>query len=658
MRSREARHEAVRRYYDLTYTPGSGRFAQAGDARISPDGRRVIFTGTLADDLDLGTHDRIGLIRDGTVIPLTDGPGDDHHPRWSPDGRCIGFLSDRRRAGQPQLQLLEPAFGVVVDTPYIDGVVESFEWSPDGRSILVCVAGLEADRGDVAGPGRATGAPQTQDGPTAAWKPSVREHPGDDRTRQIWIYSVAHDTVRRVTSTDLTVWEATWCGGSAIVAVTSAGWTEGAWFDADLRLISVDDGMDRMIYRGHHQIGKPACPPSGRRVAVISGLCSDRGIVPGEAILVDPAGFEHRALDTGGVDVTELAWLDDDRLAFIGIRGLDTVAGIVEALRPGARAVDSWVSSSSCGRHIPHASFARDGSMAVVHDDYSHYPAIAVVTDGVERVDLSLAPPGIEELLSSSGSVETVTWKAPDGETIDGWLCRPTGAGPFPLVLHVHGGPVGVTTNAWAMGNDTTRLLVAHGYAVLHPNPRGSYGRGQAFVRKVLGDMGGADAEDLLSGVDAMVACGVADPCRLAVLGTSYGGFMANLLPTRDDRFAAAISMSPVTDWESFHFTSNIPEFATLFLGGHPEDGDADVRRARSPLTFVARSRTPTLEVAGLRDLCTPGEQAVRFFDALSAQGTRSRLLTYPQAGHGVQHIPALKDLCEQVLEWLDEHLT
>lgn len=657
MRSPQALREAVRRHYELTYSPGSGRFAQAGDARLSPDGRRVLFTGTGSDDLDLGTRTRIGLVKDGIASALTDGP-DDHHPRWSPDGRHIGFLSDRRQARRPQLLLVDAALGDVSETPPIDGVVESFEWAPDGRSIILCVAGLEADRGDVAGPGRAPGLVDTPGAPPATWKPSVREHPGDDRTRGIWLYSVPDGTVRRLTSTGVTVWEATWCGASSIVAVVSPGWTEGAWFDADLRLISVEDGSHGVIYRGPHQIGKPACTRSGRRIAVISGLCSDRGIVPGEAILVDLAGFEHRALDTGGVDVTELAWLDDDRLAFIGVRGLETVAGIIETDRRGARAVDTWVSSSSCGRHIPHATFAPDGSMAVVRDDYTSYPAIAVVTGGIEQVVVSFAPAHIEELRSSSGSIEAVHWQAPDGEAIDGWLCRPTGAGPFPFVLHVHGGPVGVTTNAWTMGNDTTRLLVSHGYAVLHPNPRGSYGRGQTFVQKVLGDMGGADAEDLLSGVDAMVACGVADASRLALLGTSYGGFMANLLPARDDRFAAAVSMSPVTDWESFEFTSNIPEFATLFLGCRSGDADAEVRRARSPLTSVAQNRTPTLEVAGLRDLCTPAEQAVRFFDALSAQGTRSRLLTYPQAGHGVQHVPELMDLCEQVLRWLDEHLT
>lgn len=296
--------------------------------------------------------------------------------------------------------------------------------------------------------------------------------------------------------------------------------------------------------------------------------------------------------------------------------------------------------------------------MAVVNDDYATFQAVTVVGPGTDAAQVSLAPAGIDALRASAGSVEAVAWQAPDGLTIDGWLCRPNGNGPFPLVLHVHGGPVGVSLDSWNMGNDTTRLLVEHGYAVLHPNPRGSYGRGPEFVARVLGDMGGADATDLLSGVDAMVGAGIADPGRLAVVGTSYGGFMANLLPTRDTRFRAAASMSPVTDWRSFHYTSNIPQFASLFLGRSFDEGITDTHQARSPLDAADRCTTPTLEVAGARDLCTPAEQAVRFYEALASQGTPARLLIYPQAGHGVQHLPALVDLCAQVLSWLDDHLS
>ena len=144
MKSREVHaYPSVRRHYELTYEPGTGRFAHAVDARISPDGDRVAFTGTLTDDLDSGAYTRVGLASHGRVQTLTSGPNDDHDPRWSPDGRVIGFLSDRVRAGQPQLLLLDTNLDAVRATPWVDGVVEYFEWAPDGRSLVFTSEGRD-----------------------------------------------------------------------------------------------------------------------------------------------------------------------------------------------------------------------------------------------------------------------------------------------------------------------------------------------------------------------------------------------------------------------------------------------------------------------------------------------------------------------------------
>src|SRR5262249_51731564 len=151
---------------------------------------------------------------------------------------------------------------------------------------------------------------------------------------------------------------------------------------------------------------------------------------------------------------------------------------------------------------------------------------------------------------------------------IQGFLVLPEGSGPFPMVLVVHGGPIGVARNAWA--RPTNRLLAARGYALLLPNPRGSSGRGQAFAGQVYGDMGGADAADLMSGVDAVIEGGFADPDRLAVMGGSYGGFMAAWLPTTTNRFRAAIALSPVTDWQSMHWTSSLARWDREILRDEP----------------------------------------------------------------------------------------
>jgi dipeptidyl aminopeptidase/acylaminoacyl peptidase len=222
------------------------------------------------------------------------------------------------------------------------------------------------------------------------------------------------------------------------------------------------------------------------------------------------------------------------------------------------------------------------------------------------------------------------------------------------MVLWVHGGPVAAQTNSW--WGPLMSFLVSRGYAVLMPNPRGSTGRGQAFAEMVYGDMGGADAQDDLAGIDAMVDRGVADPSRLAVLGGSYGGFMSCWLPSQDGRFVAAVAISPVTDWYSQHWTSNIGGWDSDILRERPNTPDGEYFR-RSPVMFAKDVRTPTLLTAGLQDRCTPPGQAVEFFQALVENGVEAELALYPEEGHGVRKLPAVIDFGTRVVAWLDRHL-
>src|SRR5690606_28969874 len=136
----------------------------------------------------------------------------------------------------------------------------------------------------------------------------------------------------------------------------------------------------------------------------------------------------------------------------------------------------------------------------------------------------------------------------------------PHGKSPYPLVLNVHGGPVWHWRPQW-LGRSGAALLMLlkRGYAIFFPNPRGSSGYGQAFAQKVVGDMGGADAFDHLSGLDHLVSSGIADPQRLGVTGGSYGGFMSAWLITQDSRFAAAVPLAPVINHVTEHLVGNIP---------------------------------------------------------------------------------------------------
>ena len=249
-----------------------------------------------------------------------------------------------------------------------------------------------------------------------------------------------------------------------------------------------------------------------------------------------------------------------------------------------------------------------------------------------------------------------MSWTAPDGLEIQGLLVTPEGPGPHALVTSVHGGPVGVTTERWAMRNLSLAILAARGYAVLHPNPRGGSGRGQDFARMVYGDMGGADAADILAGSTRMVERGVADRERLGVTGGSYGGFMSCWLVGQTDRFAAAVALlaghglvQPAPDQQHRTLGPRDPR-------GRPGQPGRRVLRP-SPIAFAHRANTPTLITAGLQDRCTPPGQAEEFFAALQEAGVESEFVLYPEEGHGVRKFPAAIDFTTRLVGWFERHM-
>jgi dipeptidyl aminopeptidase/acylaminoacyl peptidase len=206
------------------------------------------------------------------------------------------------------------------------------------------------------------------------------------------------------------------------------------------------------------------------------------------------------------------------------------------------------------------------------------------------------------------------------------------------------------------MGSHIVPLLVSRGFAVFHPNPRGSSGRGPQFARLVCGQMGGDDTQDLIAGVQELVNRGVADPERLGVFGGSYGGFMSSWLVTQTDIFAAAVPQAPVTDWYSQHLTSNIAVFDRLFLDADPYTGGGAYFE-RSPAFLASRVKTPVLLTAGGLDECTPPTQAIEFHRALREHGVETALAIYPQEGHGVRTFPAVIDQAARVLAWFERFM-
>jgi dipeptidyl aminopeptidase/acylaminoacyl peptidase len=254
---------------------------------------------------------------------------------------------------------------------------------------------------------------------------------------------------------------------------------------------------------------------------------------------------------------------------------------------------------------------------------------------------------------ASLGTEERVRWTADDGLEIEGLLYKPAKAqAPYATVLYVHGGPVGREFSKAPGRNRFVTLLLDRGYAVLVPNVRGSSGRGQEYAERVYGDMGGAETTDHLAGLGSLIERGITDPTRVGVMGGSHGGFMTTWLVTQaPERFAAAVAISPVTDWRSQHFTTNIAYFDTLFVA--PMDDPR--REARSPILHADKTRTPTFLTAGDVDRCTPPGQALEFHQALLERGVPTACAIYPGEGHGVRKYPAVLDWLTRIAAWFEE---
>jgi dipeptidyl aminopeptidase/acylaminoacyl peptidase len=652
-------YAAVAEHIRRVHEPVFGKPHHVTDLVATADASRIVVTGSVYDELEGLPRTALYEVRNGALGALTSGSGSAKVGRLAPDGSTLAFVSDRAKAGVFQLYLLaEGQFGEARPAPAVPGTVEYLDWSPDGNRILLGVAGLGAEMADAQG----SGSVGTGESELPSWYPHVEAGTPEDAWRSLWLYTPASGQLTKLSPDGLNVWEAAWSGSGHVLAITSEQPSEDDWYSAVLSRIDMSTAEVTELLRSDVQLGLPAGTSDGTRAAVVQAVCSDRWIVAGDLIVLDLAAGNTCAVDTAGTDVTAIQWIDGTRLGYMGQRHLDSVAGIAdtgEGPLPETIAAKELLASehSWASWFYPAGSFTSDGRVVVIRDDYDLPHEIAIVGTGTDQVLASLAHAGTDYLRSVAGSATSVGWSAPDGTVIGGVLCTPEGTGPFPLVLNVHGGPIGAYQRCWSMRDHAVPLLVSRGYAVLLPNPRGSSGRGQEFAAAVVGDMGGDDTYDYLSGIDAMIERGIADPARIGTMGVSYGGFMSAWLVTQDQRFKAAVAGSPVTEWYSFSFTTNIPRWGLWFLDNADPEVIGNQVHTRSPVMHASKARTPTLLTAGAKDRCTPEGQAREFYQALIGHGVESELVIYPEEGHGVSRFPAVTDYLTRLVTWFERYM-
>jgi dipeptidyl aminopeptidase/acylaminoacyl peptidase len=645
-----------------------------GVPTVSPDGRRAAVAVTRLD-LDADEYRSQLWLLDTTgeapPRPLTYGPRDSA-PRWSPDGRWLAFLrvaatDSPGPASKPQLYLLPTDGGEprrLTEHPLGAGMAV---WSPDSGRIAYAARVPDAGRY-----GTVDGVTPEKEAPRRITTLRFREDNIGfilDRRPHLFVLDPFADEPApvQVTDGDYDDRAVSWSpDGSRLAFVSARHAHRDTTLYADLFTCTPDGGDLRQVTPTTLGAGAAAFTPDGGTLVFVAERLGADGrdfvgfggavwAVPADGsapprALTDPATVEIVDPGTGPVLVTDergtAALVQAEkrgtaevvRVPVLGPGGEPAGPGVPEPLVTGPRQVTGHDAAA--------------GVLVAVAADPTSVGEVLAVRDGEER---RLSSFGAE--LVERGEIRPLvelTTTAPDGYPVHGWLVRPDGPGPHPVLLNIHGGPY--RQYGWGLF-DEAQVYVGAGYAVVMGNPRGSAGYGEAHGRAIKHAMGTVDADDLLALLDVALAEPDLDADRVGVMGGSYGGYMTTWLAARaGHRFKAAIPERAVTAWDSFTGSSDIGHFFTEAYAGT----DPDAMAAQSPLTHAGKIDIPTLIIHSEHDWRCPVEQAQRLFVALKTRGVPTELLLFPAEGHEMSRsgLPSHRlARFDAILDWWSRHL-
>jgi dipeptidyl aminopeptidase/acylaminoacyl peptidase len=617
-------------------------------AAISPDGLRAAWVEihTDANGSPTGKEDIFIAAASGKGRPVRVTAGapaahfDEGGVAWSADSKRIAFFSDAAKSGQPQLYISSPNGSPARKLTSVKGFLAGAKWSPDGKTIAVLFT-ENATR---------------EAGPLVAETPETGEIKDAFFEQRIAIVDLASGKLRQVTPPDTYIYDYDWAPDSKTIVLTAAkGNGDNNWYIAELYSLDTRAEQLKSLYKPKLQIARPVASPDGKNVAFIEGLMSDEDSVGGDVYLLPISGGTPRNLTLDRkASASALTWTSSGKLidqeniqGDSGISEIDPVSGKIDTYRTRELFTRGYWGTS--------VSLSADGSAAAfIRSSFSTPPEIWAGPMGkwnqITTKNKNVKP--------SWGEAHSLGWRSDDFD-VQGWLIYPVNFDPskrYPLVVSVHGGPgLGIQT-AWPSGFDYQMALPAHGYFLLLPNPRGSFGQGEAFTRANVKDFGYGDWRDIMAGVDAAIRGSSIDPQRLGLTGWSYGGYMTMWGVTQTDRFKAAMAGAGIANWSSYYGENKIDQWMIPFFGKSVYD-DPEVYARSAPLTFIKNVKTPTLVIVGDSDGECPTPQSYEFWHALKTLGVKTELVVYEHEGHMFAKPEHLRDVADRTVAWFDEHL-
>lgn len=614
---------------------------------ISPDGKRV--AAVESDELAPGakTLPQTAIVireRDGSATNRIDCPGGAactlSSPVFSPDGTKLAYLVRPRDARV--VSLYSTAVGDYGNATQLiggfKGVLTTPKWSPDGTSIALLATDNAHKEIGATQPGAAIvgdiGATQAQD------------------VQRIALYSLG--VLKFISPPDLFVYEYDWRADGGFVGTAAHGNGDNNWWIAKLYAFDPGATFAREIAAPKMQMMNPRVSPDGKTVAFIGGIMSDFGSTGGDIYTVPVAG--GTPLDVTpqlAGSATSLTWSGAlGKITFTELAAEKTAIVTVDPVTKLIASLWSGIASLTSGGDA-RVVFASDRqTAATVSQSFDSPPEIMVGVVGM-ATPLTHDNDGIAPV----GRARNVVWTS-DGYRVQGWLIGPKSppAGRAPMIVSVHGGPSAASGAGFLSPRGRTADFINAGYYVFEPNPRGSFGEGEAFTRANVRDLGYGDLRDILRGVDAAESIAPIDDAKLGITGGSYGGFMTMWAVTQTHRFKAAVAGAGIANWQSYVGENGINEWLLPFFGATVYDDPAIYARS-SPITFIKNAKTPTFAYVGERDVECPAPQSLEFFRAMQAEGTPTSLVIYEGEGHGLRKPEDIADVNKRTMAWFNQYL-
>jgi dipeptidyl aminopeptidase/acylaminoacyl peptidase len=589
---------------------------------------------------------------------------------WSPDSSTIAFLSDcADPGGQEDVFILRLDGNLAHRITTLHGDVNEPAFSPDGKRIAFLY---------VEGATRPAGALAAQDLPSGIIGVGQIEV---QRIATVPVDSLQFAAPTFISPVDLHVYEFDWSPDSksfAYIAADPPG--EDNWWNARLYAQRVDGSPAAILNpsevsgRLHGlQIAVPRWSPDEKSIAFIGGLMSDQGVTGGDVWIIPSAGGQPRDLAFDHPTTAEwITWADRSHLYASELAGGGCQLVRVSVSQNGDPAtfgppIFRVLGSVGAGVFTHSLSVTADRSLFVFQaSSFDKPPEIYAAKAGAEPQN---PPAGFASLMqlthfnddlrpSWSESV-SLKWTN-ENLHIQGWLLLPANYDPakkYPLIVEVHGGPAAAEPSSWGMGDPLSPAVFSDlGYFVLLPNPRGSFGQGEAFTQANRKDFGYGDLRDILAGVDAVLGKYPVDPKRVGITGWSYGGFMTMFAVTQTHRFRAAVAGAGISDWLSYYGENSIDEWMIPYFGASVYD-NPQVYAKSSAINFIKNVSTPTLSVVGDRDGECPAPQSFEFWHALRDLHVPTELVVYPNEGHGLSDPAHRRDVLQRAVDWFARYM-